>query len=255
MANVTKFDTFTDGMGTIRMSGTIVTIAGPYMMCLTSLGLIENAIILYVFLRHRELLLNSINILVMFLSVIDLLTSLLSLPFIAASSFANRWLFSTTGCQWYALSMTVFGVASISMLTCIALERYIVIVLNRREPPTTARARVVKYIFCCILLGLVIGICPLLGWGAYELEPGFPSCSPAWWRRNPTTMSFNVTILSCAFVVPMCTIIYAYTRIFIKVFIICINSLVTVLPAKCDSEVKFCLQSYQGLSIDRSLVY
>ena len=29
----------------------------------------------------------------------------------------------------------------------------------------------------------------------------------------------------------------------------------TVLPAKSDSDVKFCLQSYQGLSIDRSLVY
>ena len=33
------------------------------------------------------------------------------------------------------------------------------------------------------------------------------------------------------------------------------NSAFTVLPAKSDSEVMFCLQSYQGLSIDRSLVY
>ena len=29
----------------------------------------------------------------------------------------------------------------------------------------------------------------------------------------------------------------------------------TVLPAKSDNDVKFCLQSYQGLIIDRSLVY
>ena len=29
----------------------------------------------------------------------------------------------------------------------------------------------------------------------------------------------------------------------------------TVLPAKSDSVVMFCLQSYQGLIIDRSLVY
>ena len=28
-----------------------------------------------------------------------------------------------------------------------------------------------------------------------------------------------------------------------------------VLPAKSDSDVMFCLQSYQGLIIDRSLVY
>ena len=29
----------------------------------------------------------------------------------------------------------------------------------------------------------------------------------------------------------------------------------TVLPAKSDSDVMFCLQRYQGLRIDRSLVY
>ena len=29
----------------------------------------------------------------------------------------------------------------------------------------------------------------------------------------------------------------------------------TALPAKSDSDVMFCLQSYQGLKIDRSLVY
>ena len=29
----------------------------------------------------------------------------------------------------------------------------------------------------------------------------------------------------------------------------------TVLPAKSDSDFMFCLQSYQGLIIDRSLVY
>ena len=29
----------------------------------------------------------------------------------------------------------------------------------------------------------------------------------------------------------------------------------TVLPAKFDSDIMFCLQSYQGLNIDRSLVY
>ena len=31
--------------------------------------------------------------------------------------------------------------------------------------------------------------------------------------------------------------------------------LYTVLPAKSDSDFMFCLQSYQGLIIDRSLVY
>ena len=37
---------------------------------------------------------------------------------------------------------------------------------------------------------------------------------------------------------------------------LCVFQLVlTILPAKSDSDVMFCLQSYQGLMIDRSLVY
>ena len=32
-------------------------------------------------------------------------------------------------------------------------------------------------------------------------------------------------------------------------------STATVVPAKNESDVMFCLQSYQGLRIDRSLVY
>ena len=34
-----------------------------------------------------------------------------------------------------------------------------------------------------------------------------------------------------------------------------IGRIPTVLSAKSDSEVMFCLQSYQGLKIDRSLLY
>ena len=34
-----------------------------------------------------------------------------------------------------------------------------------------------------------------------------------------------------------------------------ILQMLTVLPAKNDSDAMFCLQSYQGLRIDRSLVY
>ena len=33
------------------------------------------------------------------------------------------------------------------------------------------------------------------------------------------------------------------------------SKLFTILPAKSDSDVMFCLQSYQGMIIDRSLVH
>ena len=35
----------------------------------------------------------------------------------------------------------------------------------------------------------------------------------------------------------------------------CLSTIFTVLPAKSDSYVMVCLHSYQGLRIDRSLMY
>ena len=35
----------------------------------------------------------------------------------------------------------------------------------------------------------------------------------------------------------------------------CLATAITVLPAKSDSDIIFCLQWYQGLIIDRSFVY
>ena len=43
--------------------------------------------------------------------------------------------------------------------------------------------------------------------------------------------------------------IYMHSAVFINTFT------ATVLPAKSNSDVMFCLQSYQGLIIDMSLVY
>ena len=47
--------------------------------------------------------------------------------------------------------------------------------------------------------------------------------------------------------------LYTCTRVNISA--VFIFNACSVLPAKSDSDDRFCLQSYQGLTIDRSLVY
>ena len=63
-------------------------------------------------------------------------------------------------------------------------------------------------------------------------------------------MSFFVLILDCK-----CS---NYHLLLLALCCICLRKFilsVTVLPAKSDSDIMICLQSYQGLRIDRSLVY
>ena len=53
-------------------------------------------------------------------------------------------------------------------------------------------------------------------------------------------------------------IVYVYDGYVTSVecqFSLHLNTSYTVVPAKSDSDVMFCLQRYQGLRIDRSLVY
>ena len=200
-----------------NMSETATLIAGPYMVTLASFGILENSFVLLTFARHKALLNNSNNLLVMFLSVCDLLMSTVSFPFIAASSVANRWLFSTLGCHWYAASMTCLGLTSISLLTCIALERYIVIALKLRESHSLATQRARRLAIACFIWGTIIAVCPLVGWGSYDLEPVFPSCTPVWWKRDPNNLSFVTTIFTTAFFLPVCVITFAYIMIFKKV--------------------------------------
>ena len=217
VANLSKsVDVSFEGMNVSSVSDTLLSTAGCYMTTVTCLGIFENLLVICTLIRHRELL-NSNNTLILFLALSDLLMSGLSFPFIAASSIARRWLFSEAGCQWYALSMTVFGCASINLLACIALERYIVIVIKKRELSRLSKIRAFKFVTCCYAMGLVIGVCPMFGWGVYGLEPGFPSCSPAWWHRSLNSFTFNVAIFAFAFFMPMCLLCFSYLRIFVKV--------------------------------------
>ena len=208
-----------------NMSETAALIAGPYMVILTLLGSLENSLVLLTFARNRALLNRSNNVLVMFIAIVDFLMSTVSFPFIAASSIANRWLFSTWGCNWYAASMTCLGLTSMGLLTCLALERYIVITLKKREPPILSVGRARRFAIVCFIWGVVIGVCPLIGWGSYDLEPVFPSCTPVWWKRDANNISFVMTIFTAAFFLPICLITFAYIMIFKKVsdvFVSCV---------------------------------
>ena len=62
-------------------------------------------------------------------------------------------------------------------------------------------------------------------------------------NRNSRALNFNSHVLNFDFYLTQ------------RIFAYAIKQRRTFLPAKSDSDVMFCLQSYQGLMIDRSLVY
>ena len=67
--------------------------------------------------------------------------------------------------------------------------------------------------------------------------------------------NLNLIILLCdtMFIMPIIMFII-FIIIMFKLFSFVPITITTVLPAKSDSDAMFCLQSNQGLRIDRSLV-
>ena len=89
--------------------------------------------------------------------------------------------------------------------------------------------------------------------GQYDVEA--ETSWPLWFRA--WVLSFNATITSGIPVglLAKVTIYYLVVIPWAVCMYVEMSFNATVLPAKSGIDIMFCLQSYQGLRIDRSLVY
>ena len=101
---------------------------------------------------------------------------------------------------------------------------------NNRAPPTFVGGALIKEKFR-----------PYYGWNVSYIIIHF-------YERNGVCSDLHFFWLECS--LQALVLMYMYLMSFG-----CLISVCTVLPAKSDSDFMFCLQSYQGLIIDRSLVY
>lgn len=70
----------------------------------------------------------------------------------------------STGCQWYAYTTGIAGLNTINCLTCIAIDRYLVI--RRRR----TRRRTAVMVGASLIWALVWATPPMIGWSQYTGE-------------------------------------------------------------------------------------
>jgi hypothetical protein len=61
----------------------------------------------------------------------------------------------------------------------------------------------------CILLSTFWSTMPFFGWSYYSLEGGFTSCSVDWLDESLSTFTYNLSVWTCAFILPVTVIIYS----------------------------------------------
>ncbi|XP_070208055.1 beta-1 adrenergic receptor-like [Littorina saxatilis] len=180
-----------------------------YLSVLLVLSVMSNGTIGCVFYKKPQLLTVSNNF-VLNLACCQLGLSLLVLPFSAASVAGADWLHSAMWCRCQSYLLVVLLVVLHYSLLAISLDRNYAIVNSLRYPYIFTHRLGNTVIAGTWVLGLSVGLPPLLGWGAFRLEEAQALCSVDWAADTGYTTLFLALVIVC----PLLVQCWCYLSIF-----------------------------------------
>uniref|UniRef100_A0A8C6UEF7 Opsin 9 n=1 Tax=Neogobius melanostomus TaxID=47308 RepID=A0A8C6UEF7_9GOBI len=178
-----------------------------------------NGSVLAVYCRKRNKI-KPAELMIVNLALCDLGFSVLGMPFFVISSLSHAWVFGETGCLWYGIQGSVFGIGSLITTSLISLDRCLKICCVRYGQWINN-----LHAFVCVtVIWLYTGFwatLPAFGFGRYRPEPYGTSCTVDWWsiRTSYTNRLYIYLFLSFGFGLPTLTIITSYLAILLKVYI------------------------------------
>ena len=98
-------------------------------------------------------------------------------------------------------------------------------------------------VICCALLSLIWTILPLIGWSYYSVESTGISCSVEWQDRSLNVITYNITIFSFVFIIPLIILLVTNIKIIIMVILIIQFSFYEFYENYLISRYKKCLKS------------
>lgn len=190
-----------------------LNIIACYCIILLVLSVTFNSLLLLIFFRHKKLR-NSLNMLIITITFLNLIGSLSEFSFVIPSNFQCRWIFKKVGCHVSGFIMYTVGIMHIYLTMAISLERFYIIYNPFSIRKVSAKKTMIA-IIVCFLLSLFWATCPLFGWSHYSLEGGLTSCSVEWAERSWNVQSYNTFMFIFTFILPLFIIIYCNTHMLI----------------------------------------
>nr|WCQ76412.1 long wavelength sensitive opsin 1 [Chrysochroa mniszechii] len=179
---------------------TIATLA-----CIAMLG---NGMVIYIFSTTKSLRTPS-NLMVINLAFSDFCMMFTMAPPMVINCYYQTWVFGPFFCNIYAVCGSTFGTASIWTMTCIAWDRYNVIVKGLSAKPLTMKGSLFQ-IFLVWASTLIWTLAPLLGWSRYAPEGNLTACGTDYLETNMATQTYIFTYTVFCYFLPLGVIIYAY---------------------------------------------
>ncbi|XP_059907764.1 visual pigment-like receptor peropsin isoform X2 [Gadus macrocephalus] len=172
-------------------------IVASYLITAGIVSLASNIVVLLMFVKCKELR-TATNAIIINLAFTDIGVAAIGYPLSAASDLHGSWKFGYTGCQIYAALNIFFGMASIGLLTVVAIDRY----LSICRPDIAAWLNAVFW-----------SSMPIVGWSGYAPDPTGATCTINWRQNDASFVSYTMAVIAVNFVVPLGVMLYCYYNV------------------------------------------
>ncbi|XP_034051404.1 visual pigment-like receptor peropsin [Thalassophryne amazonica] len=167
------------------------------------------------FVKFKELR-TATNSIIINLAFTDIGVAGIGYPMSAASDIHGSWKFGYAGCQIYAALNIFFGMASIGLLTVVAIDRYLTIC----RPNTGQKMTVCTYnllIMGAWLNAVFWSSMPIVGWASYAPDPTGAICTINWRQNDGSFISYTMAVIAVNFVLPLSVMFYCYYNVSVTV--------------------------------------
>jgi len=171
-------------------------------------SVIGNGMVLYIFTSTKGLRTPS-NLLVVNLAFSDFCMMLCMSPAMVLNCYKETWVWGPFACELYAMAGSLFGCGSIWTMTCIALDRYNVIVKGLSAQPLTNKTAMMRILFIWAF-SAAWTVAPLFGWNRYVPEGNMTACGTDYLSQDFLSKSYIMVYAFFVYTVPLCMIIYSY---------------------------------------------
>ncbi|XP_068632044.1 parapinopsin-like [Battus philenor] len=174
-------------------------------------GFFLNLLVILLMYKDRQLW-TPLNIILFNLVCSDFSVSVLGNPFTLISALFHRWIFGRTMCVLYGFFMALLGITSITTLTVISFERYMMVTRPLRSRRLSSKGAAALVIFIWTY-SLALTTPPLMGWGNYVNEAANISCSVNWHEQSVNTLTYILFLFAMGQIVPLAVITFSYINI------------------------------------------
>uniref|UniRef100_W5N199 Visual pigment-like receptor peropsin n=1 Tax=Lepisosteus oculatus TaxID=7918 RepID=W5N199_LEPOC len=186
-------------------------IVAAYLITAGVISLLSNIVVLAMFVKFKELR-TATNAIIINLAFTDIGVSGIGYPMSAASDIHGSWKFGYNGCQIYAALNIFFGMASIGLLTVVAIDRYFTICRPDIGQQMTSHTYA-SLIGAAWINAIFWSTMPILGWASYAPDPTGATCTVNWRNNDSSFVSYTMSVIAVNFVIPLLVMFYCYYNV------------------------------------------